>query len=360
MSLISRYILKQYLAAMAISLTAFAGIFFVVDLIQQLDRFIDRDVTPALIAEYYLNFLPYIIVLTIPVSMLLACLFTFGQLAKHGELTAMKASGLSLYRLIRPMILASVLVSLGIFAAGEWIVPDANQRRADINNNEVDKQFKASRALRNNVLFRGQDGRQYLLRLYNGLIQSATDVFIVEFRDGAIVQTLHAEEMSWKEGVWVLSRGTARRFEPRGRLIGHTNFSELSRPGWHERPEDFQREQKKPESMNYGELQAYIQNVSRGGGDVQGYLVDLNLKLAFPCANIIIVLFGAALASHVKKSGAAMGFALSIGICFSYWGMLRVSQAFGHAGALSPTLAAWGPNLVFGTVALILILRAPK
>ena len=183
---------------MAISLMAFVGIFYVVDLIQQLDKFIDRDVTALLIAEYYLNFMPYIIVLTIPVSMLLACLFTFGQLAKYGELTAMKASGLSLYRLIWPMILASVVVSLGIFAAGEWIVPDANQRRADINNNEVEKQFKASRSIRNNVLFRGQDGRQYLLRLYNGLMQQATDVFIVEFREGAIVQTIHADEMKWE------------------------------------------------------------------------------------------------------------------------------------------------------------------
>ncbi|SVC45606.1 uncharacterized protein METZ01_LOCUS298460, partial [marine metagenome] len=78
------------------------------------------------------------------------------------------------------------------------------------------------------------------------------------------------------------------------------------------------------------------------------------------CANIIIVMFGAALASHVKKSGAALGFAMSIGICFTYWGMLRISQAFGHAGSLSPDLAAWGPNLIFGALALGLILRAPK
>ena len=360
MSLISRYILKQYFAAMAVSLMAFVGIFYVVDLIQQLDKFIDREVTALLIAEYYLNFMPYIIVLTIPVSMLLACLFTFGQLAKYGELTAMKASGLSLYRLIRPMVLSSVCVSLGIFAAGEWIVPEANQRRADINNNDVDKQFKASRSIRNNVLYRGQDGRQYLLRLYNGLSQQATNVFIVEFREGSIVQTIHADEMQWTAGVWVLSRGTLRRFEPRGTLVGFRDFERLPRPEWKERPEDFQKEQKKPEAMNYGELQQYIRNVRRGGGDVQGYLVDLNLKIAFPCANIIIVMFGAALASHVKKSGAALGFAMSIGICFTYWGMLRISQAFGHAGSLSPDLAAWGPNLLFGAVALGLILRAPK
>ena len=166
--------------------------------------------------------------------------------------------------------------------------------------------------------------------------------------------------MNWRNGSWVLSDGKQRDFKPRGELTGFSDFDELPRPRWTETPEDFQKEQKKPEAMNYSELETYIDNVRRGGGDVQGYLVDLNLKLAFPFANIIIVIFGSALASHVKKSGAAMGFALSIGICFSYWGLLRVSQAFGHASSLSPEMAAWGPNLVFGTVALILMWRAPK
>ena len=305
---------------MAVSLMAFVGIFYVVDLIQQLEKFIDREVSALLIAEYYFYFMPYIIVLTIPVSMLLACLFTFGQLAKYGELAAMKASGLSLYRLIRPMVLSSVCVSLGIFAAGEWIVPEANQRRADINNNDVEKQFKTSRSIRNNVLYRGQDGRQYLLRLYNGLRQQATNVFIVEFREGSIVQTIHADEMQWNTGVWVLNRGTLRRFEPRGRLVAFRDFERLPRPEWKERPEDFQKEQKKPEAMNYGELQQYIRNVRRGGGDVQGYLVDLNLKIAFPCANIIIVMgfTGVCLLASLLVAGVVTA------TVFIYIGMLAI------------------------------------
>lgn len=360
MSLITRYILNQFLAAVCVSLLAFVGIFFVVDLIQQLDKFLDQQTTAMLVLQYYLYFLPYIVVLTIPVSLLLGGLFTFGQLGKYGELTAMKASGLTLYRLMRPIVMASVIVSLGIFAAGEWVVPETNQRRADISNNQIEKQFAEGRSLQNNVLFRGDGGRQYLLRLYNGSLQRATNVFVVEFQDGAIVKTILAEEMDWVDGRWVLRRGILRQFEPKGALTGFIDFDELPRPEWKERPDDFKKGQKRPDAMNYGELKQYIRNVRRGGGDVQGYLVDLNLKIAFPFANIIIVLFGGALASHVRKSGVAMGFAMSIGICFLYWGLLRISQAFGHAGTLPPTLAAWGPNIVFGLLGIFLLLRAPK
>ena len=140
----------------------------------------------------------------------------------------------------------------------------------------------------------------------------------------------------------------------------YTTFAERVQDGWSETPEDFIRGQKRPEEMSYGELDQLIQNVERGGGDVQGYLVDLNLKIAFPSAGLIIVLLGGALASHLRRGGVAVGFALSIGICFVYWGLLRFTQAFGHAGLLDPMAAAWGANALFCLLALILLVRAPK
>lgn len=360
MSLITRYILEQFFAAVGVSLLAFVGIFFIVDLIGQLDKFLDRDVSAYHIALYYLYFMPYIIVLTIPVSMLLASLFTFGQLSKYGELTAMKASGLSLYRLQYPMLMAGVLISGLVFTAGEWIVPDANMKRDDIKSDHVERLSRESYSIRNNIFYRGEGGRQYFLRVYNGHRREATGVLVSEYREGAIVKTIMAEELVWSTAGWQLRNGTQRGFDIKGPLRSAIVFDSLDVSTWAERPEDFEKAQKRPESMNYDELQQYINNVQRGGGDVQGYLVDLNLKVAFPCANIIIVLFGGALASHVRRSGVALGFALSIGICFLYWGLLRIAQALGHAGALTPLTAAWGPNLIFALIGIFLLLRAPK
>lgn len=360
MRLISRYVLRQFLAAMGFSLLAFVVIFIVVDLIQRLDKFLDHAVAPSLIVLYYLNFLPYIIVLTVPISLLLGSLFTIGQLTKYGELTAMKASGLSLYRVFAPTLMLSVLVSALVFAAGEWVVPASNQRKEEINEVYVERQGLEGRIQRDNVYFRGEGGRQYALRLYDGLQHRASGVLVVEFQHGAIVGVIQAEGMNWDGARWSLRRGTLRRFQPGGSLAAFQEFEELPCPDWKEQPEDFMKGQKGPQEMNYRELKRYIQIVQRGGGDVQGYLVDLYLKLSFPCANIIIVLFGVGIAAHIRKSGAAVGFAMSIGICFLYWGLLRIAQALGHAGTFSPVVGAWGPNVIFGLLGVLLLIRAPK
>ena len=360
MTLISRYILGQFLATIGVSLCAFVGIFYIVDLISQLDKFLDLAVEPWYIFLYYFYFLPYIVVLTLPVSLLLSCLFTFGQLARHGELTAMKASGLSLYRIVRPILAASIVVSLGVFAAGEWIIPQANQRRERVNLTHVERFSREARAIRNHVFYRGEGGRQFFLRLYNGIQQRATDITVIEIENSAIVKTVRATEMDWIGDRWRLRKGAVWQFYPKGALRASTPFDSLDFADWRERPENFLQGQKRPEEMDYRELKGYIRTVQQSGGDVQGYLVDLNLKLAFPCANLIIVLFGSALASHVRKSGIAFGFAASIGVCFLYWGLLRFSQALGHSGALTPIMAAWGPNILFAAIGLLLLIRAPK
>ena len=360
MSLITRYVLRLYLTAIAVSLVAFVSIFFVVDLIEQLDRFLDREVAPVYIALYYVYFTPYIFVLTIPVSLLLASLYTFGQLTRQGELTAMKASGLSLYRLLRPMLLVSAVVSAGLFWAGEWLVPHSNMKRAEIRSEHVDMQGGEGQHVRHEVYFLGEGGRQFYIRVFDGHEAVGTGVFVTEFRDNLVSSVLEAESAAWKDGRWLLSNGVERRFQAGGGLSEYITFDELETAGWSETPEDFMRGQKRPEEMSYSELDQLIQNVRRGGGDVQGYLVDLNLKIAFPSAGLIIVLLGGALASHLRRGGVAVGFALSIGICFVYWGLLRFAQAFGHAGLLEPMAAAWGANALFCLLAVILLVRAPK
>lgn len=360
MSLITRYVLRLFITAIAVSLVAFVSIFFVVDLIEQLDRFLDRNVAPGYIALYYVYYMPYIFVLTIPVSLLLASLYTFGQLTRLGELTAMKASGLSLYRLLRPMLLVSAVVCACLFWAGEWLVPHTSMKRAEIKSEHVDMQGGEGQHIRYDVYFRGGGGRQIYIRVFNGRIAEGTGIYVTEFRDGSVTSVLTAERAAWMDGRWLLSNGVERQFLVGGGLSEYTSFDELEPDGWSETPEDFLRGQKRPEEMSYGELDQLIQNVQRGGGDVQGYLVDLNLKIAFPGAGLIIVLLGGALASHLRRGGGAVGFALSIGICFVYWGLLRFAQAFGHAGLLPPMAAAWGANALFGLLALILLVRAPK
>jgi lipopolysaccharide export system permease protein len=130
--------------------------------------------------------------------------------------------------------------------------------------------------------------------------------------------------------------------------------------GLGERPEDFAKQGHKPEEMNWFELKSYVDRLRASGARVENYLVDLHLKLAFPLICVIVVMIGGALATRLRMQGAALGFGLSVAISFLYYGILRAGQALGHNGALPPYVAAWGADVLFGTVATVMLAQAQR
>ncbi len=130
--------------------------------------------------------------------------------------------------------------------------------------------------------------------------------------------------------------------------------------GLGEVPADFAKEVRQPAEMNYLELRSYVDKLRASGGRIANYLVDLHLKLAFPLVNLIVVMIGASLATRLRMQSAALGFGLSIGIAFFFYGLMRTGQALGHNGALPPYLAAWMADLVFGAVGIAMMRQAQK
>jgi lipopolysaccharide export system permease protein len=112
--------------------------------------------------------------------------------------------------------------------------------------------------------------------------------------------------------------------------------------------------------MNYVELRAYVDKLRASGGRVANYLVDLHLKLAFPLINLIVVMIGASLATRLRMRSAALGFGLSVGIAFIFYGFMRTGQALGHNGALPPYVAAWTADALFGAVGGVMLWRAQQ
>jgi lipopolysaccharide export system permease protein len=125
-----------------------------------------------------------------------------------------------------------------------------------------------------------------------------------------------------------------------------------------EPPENFSREGRRPAQMNYYELRAHVGKLKASGARVANYLVDLNMKLAFPLINFIVILIGAPVATRLRATSAALGFGLAVTISFAYYAFMQSGKALGHNGALPPYLAAWLGDLVFGTVGTIMMVRA--
>jgi lipopolysaccharide export system permease protein len=358
MKILDRYVGGRFLSAAVFSVLAFLIIFVVVDVIERLDTFIDKHVPALTIVQYYVLYAPYIIILTLPVAMLLASLFSVSSLSRHQELTAMKAAGLSLYRILLPLFILAFLVSLLCMLLGEYLIPYTNEKKGLLWSTEIRKRSPQMGLIQRDVYLQGSAGLIYYLREFDGRQLIGKDVLIQKYEDGHLISRIDARQMVWTDSTWVFRDGLIRRFSGEEEIV--EPFVEIRRPDLEERPEDFLRRQKDPEEMNYRELSRYIHRVERSGGETQREQVDLYLKIAFPFASFIIVLFGAPLASSPRRSGAAVSFGISLFICFIYYSFLRLGQALGYKGTLPPALSAWMGNIVFGIAGAVVLWKAKK
>jgi lipopolysaccharide export system permease protein len=293
-----------------------------------------------------------------PVALLLATFLSLGQLNKFGELTAMRAAGLSLLRILRSVFLVACLAVLVSLWFGEVVVPGANRERDRIYREQIQRITLASTTERADVTYLGEGGRIYYMRLYVVPERRMHEVSLQAFEGGELVRRIDAAEASWDGTRWVFSSGFDRTFP--GGVERAVPFQRLPLDGLHERPEDFAKETRKPGEMNFFELRAYLEKLRASGGRVANYLVDLHLKLSFPLVNLIVVAMGASVATRMRMQSAALGFGLSVAISFVYYGFMRAGQALGHNGALPPYLAAWLGDLVFGAAAIVMVAQAQR
>ena len=358
MRIIDRYVTKQFVATLSAALIAFVVIYILIDLIENLDTFIDNSAPFSVVVKYYYLYIPFMANLTLPVAVLLSCLFTIGQMVRYNEAIALKASGISLYRVLLPLFRIGVLISILALLFSELVVPDANRLRAHVERVEIKKRPTQDVHRRSHIYLQDTPNRLIYIKEYAHRMRTATDILIQKYDGDKLVERIDAAKMVWENPFWVLREGEIRTF--RDDQEHFENFSLLRRSDFAFVPEDLAQRQKDPEEMNIFELRKYIDRVKRMGGDAQRWRADFHLKLSFPFANLIIILFGTALASVRRKSGAAVGFGISLFICFVYYSVMEAGRALGRAGDLPPFAAAWIGNGIFGFIGLTILLRARK
>ncbi len=358
MRILDRYLLREFLVYLALGLLGFIVIFIVVDLIEKMDVFLDHRAPWLLVAQYFVNLTPDVVVKMLPVALLLATFMALGQLNKFGELTAMRAGGLSLLRILAPVLaVASICVGLSLLL-GEFVVPAATRGREMIFEERIQHLQRSMPSERADVTYLGRGGRIWVMGLYLVHEQRMHEVSLQEFKGGVLARRIDAAEATWDGSRWVFVSGYVRQFRE-GRESAE-GFQRMAVSGLGERPEDFAKPGHRPDEMNWFELRNYVERLRASGARVENYLVDLHLKLAFPLLCIIVVMIGGALATRLRMQGAALGFGLSVAISFLYYGIMRAGQALGHNGALPPYVAAWVADALFGSVAVVMLGQAQR
>ena len=359
MSTLDRYLARTILRPMIGALIAFLTMAVIIDLFERLDTFIDHEVAFPVIVQYYVATLPFLFNIILPVSTLIAVLFSLGGLARRNELIAMTASGVSLYRILVPVLGVGLLASV----VGLWfstdLVPRGNDLSTEIYDHEIKGRPHRSETQRRDMNYLGADGRFFLARKFDGDRGSMEEVVVQQFANGTLVYRLDAERASYEDGRWVFRNGYLRRFRPDGPPEVE-RFDERAFPELPETPRDFLRIVKDPEEMTLGELREHARRTRASGGDPTPLLVDEQMRYAFPFASFMVVLLGAPLTGAIRRGGHALGFGLALLVGFVYYVLLQIGETYGANGTLPPWVAAWLPNLFFFVVGSIGLWKTRK
>jgi len=356
--ILDRYLLREYLVFMAIGLGVAAVLFVVIDLLQTLDRYIRIKPPLIYVIEHFLYRVPAALHDGLPVVMLVATIFLFLALARYHELTAMKAAGMSLYRVAAPILVlgAGVAVLSGLFQ--ELLLPRLNELGDEVDRVKIRGQLPRHLQSRERLWLRTADSRFYRVQLLhpgNADMYGGT-VLEVDQSTFRLQSRLDARRAHWTPDGWELTDGAFREFGPRGEV--QTVPFVMTAIDLREDMDDFTKIHKPIAAMSYFELRDYVDRLEATGYQVKKYTVELYSKLSFPWVNLIMVLVAIPFSLQSPRGGRLFGVALAIAIMAGYLVVHYVALAFARADLLPPLLAAWTANIIFLGLGTSLFLRA--
>ncbi len=353
------YLLKSFFLSLMVVTLAVGLTISVIHMIEELRDFIDHHVPVLSILEYHLYFGGWIVKSFLPMFILIASLFSVSILARRNEVLAMKASGLSLYRIALPFLVVVGFLSVGHFYYNEYIFPPANKRRLEIKEYTIER--KSRHALTNvaNIYRQIQPGYFYTIDHFNVERGEGGDIKMYRTSDDRLRSIITAERIEYRDHKWIAFDGAEREFFDSTGERFHT-FDRMVLSDIEEKPEDFAKKIGDPEDMGIEELKQYIDLMKRTGGPYTREAVDLGIKYAFPMTSFIIVLIAIPYASNPRRGGLAVSISVGALISLIYFVLFRVLQSAGYNDKIPREVAVWGVNALFFVFGLFSMLKARK
>lgn len=360
------YVMRQFTGNFLTVLVSFILLSLVFSFFELLGDII-RNRTPLItVGAYLINLIPYMLYQLAPLCVLIAVLVTFGVLNRNSEITAMKATGTSLYRIVAPMLVMAAVVATALFAFDQTYLPIANRRQEALRS--VIKGHPPQTFLRpdRKWIFAEPTGNGPSRIFYYQFFDADRDVFanlsVFEFQPEtlALERRIYAASAHWdpRGHEWLLENGWQRSFQGAG-ATGYQTFGAAAFPEITEEPGYFKKEERLAQEMNYGELSRYIGDLRRSGFDTIRLRVQLNRKLADPLIALVMAVLGVPFALSMGRRGSLTGIAMAIAVAIVFWVVSGAFEAMGNVHTLPVMIAAWSPDLLFGFVGSYLLLRTP-
>ena len=363
--ILDEYVLREFLGTFAMVLSAFVMLMLVFTFFELLGDII-RNRTPLVtVGAYLINLTPSMIYLITPLSVLIAVLVVFGLLNRSSELTAMKASGISLYRIVLPVIVIACLLAVSLFIFDEVYLPKANRRQEALRNVIKGKPAQTMEHPGQNWIFGlqqpGQPGRIFYYEYFDTDQDSFGNITIFEFNPEtfSITRRIFASNVHWQPQLhkWVFEHGWERSFVG-DEISSYRPFDVSTFPEIREQPQYFKKEVRLSTEMSFEELSAYIRDLRQSGFDTMRLRVQLNRKLAYPIITLVMAILAVPFALSMGKRGSLAGIGVAVGVAIAYFVVSGVFEAMGNVNLLPAFLAAWSPDVLFALAGGYLLLRS--
>jgi lipopolysaccharide export system permease protein len=397
MTLLMRYLLRQHLRVFGVCLIGLTSIYLIVDFVEKVRKFVSYKAELRHVLWYFVLKLPSILFQITPLAILMSSLLTLAILSRHNEITAMRSSGVSLYRVVIPFLAIAQAMTLLMLWANDAVIPGANQQAELVREMQIERRtprafFKGNEIwvrLGNQILMRGDlaeessampvsiakmisDSISNIGKVIRGWVgvgtPEITPAFPLKLKgislyrlnpDFSIQEVLIAEEMRNEGGQWLLVSGMSRTLGA-DESVKSTPFDRLP-VSLNQKPEDFRRMLGvSSEGLSLHDLSSYVDRLRVDGYNSARYATDLFGRIAFPFVCVIMALIGTSMSlmeTGVRGKGLVKGVGYSLLIGFLFWATHSVALALGRSGVLPPLLAGWSANMLFLSFAGYLFLH---
>jgi LPS export ABC transporter permease LptG/LPS export ABC transporter permease LptF len=354
--LLDIYVLRGFLFFFVLVLIVFVSLFILVTLFELLPDIVKNNIDGSIVAIYFVYLLPQILYYVIPLTVLLAILIDLGSLTKSNEILAVKAGAVSLYRMAMPLLIMGLLLSAGIYFLQDFMLPYANQRQ-DAYHDLIKGRAPQTYRDPQRKWMAGSGDRIYHYNYFDPDQDVFGGISIFDFQPDAFSLTnwTFANRATWDGSAWKLEDGWRRHLAEDG-SVDYQPFTSM-RLAELDLPRYFKKDVRTAAQMSYPELKRYVTNLEQSGFDVSGLMVDLYRKLSFPLVSFIMAIIGIPFSFTTGKKGAFYGIFLSLAVGIFYWSTFEFFDKLGGINRLSPFVAAWFPNLIFGFSGIWMMLR---
>ncbi len=364
--ILDEYVVREFLNTFLLVLSGFVLLMLIFTFFDLVGDILRNHIPLTTVGAYLVNLTPDMLYNITPLAVLIAVLVTFGVLNRNSEIIAMKATGVSLYRLVIPIVSIAAVLSIGLFLFDQYYLPQANRKQEALRNIIKGKPPQTVSHPEHNWIFGeprpGEPGRIFYYEFYDPDRMEFANLSVFEFDPStfSLTRRIFAARVyrdkhddAWQfQGGWVRDMNTVETTSYRE--FRQTEFSEI-----HEAPGYFTKENLQSQEMNFGQLDSYIHDLQQSGFDTMRLRVALWHKLAYPLIAIVMAVLAIPFALFMGRRGSLSAIAIAIGVALAYWVVDNLFGAMGNVNYLPAAMAAWSSDALFALVGGYLLLRTP-